>query len=369
LEEPYYSSSGTDQQAADDLTEATGASPRFARAWALLAVALARQSRKRNEAEQAALLARAREAAMTAASLDPHLGLAEAMLARVEPEWSWETRQRHLQRALALSPNDLRVLEQWGNFLERVGRFRDLQRLGERELRLDPLSVDAQRAVVSQLLNAHDPNGAARAAERLTAQNENAAILWVGILGDRENVNDLAGARRALQELERHAPAIARSESKSPEQADADMTERRRHLALLEHGPLDQAALRREAQAHYERVTGPGVGQGCVSDILENVASGGRLDLAWRMAETLYLQKGYVGTTDTCQRPVYLDRQAATVPLFYAGSEPLRRDPRIWRIFDAVGLTRYWRESNQWPDFCNDPQLPYDCRTIAAARR
>jgi adenylate cyclase len=369
LEEPAYSSSAIDQQAIDNLEEATRSAPRFARAWALLSLAYARQSRKRNEDEQTALIARARDAALRAVLLDPHLALGEAMLARVEPEWNWETRRQHYQRALALAPHDLRVLSFWNDFLGRAGRDRDSQRVVEQSLQLDPLSEGAQRAVVGQLLDARDPEGAMRAAERLTTQNEAAAILWVEILSDRENANDLAGARRAQRELERHLPAIARNQGWSQQQENLMMAENHRDIALLEHGPPSEAELKRNAEAYYERVTGSTVGQGCVADMIPVVASNDRPDLAWRMIETLYLQKGYVGTTDTCNRPVYFAREAATWPLFATGTEQERRDPRIWRTFDAVGLTRYWRNSNQWPDFCGDRNLPYDCRAVAAQRR
>lgn len=369
LEEPSYSSSRIDPEAVEDLTEATRDAPQFARAWGLLAFALARESRKRNEDEQAALIARARDAARRAALLDPHLGLAEAMLARVEPEWNWEARKQHLLRALALSQNDPHVLEQWGNFLGRTGRNRDLRRLEEQQFQLDPLSVDAQRAIVDRFLEAHDPDGAVHALERLTAQSENAAVLWFAILSYQENANNPRAAQRAQRELERHLPAIMRNQGWSQQQADAQMAENRRDLAMLEHGRLSEADYRRSAQSYYDRVTGPNVGQGCVSDSIADVASNGRPDLAWRMVETLYLQKGYVGVTDTCARPVYPEHQAATLPLFSSGSEVLRRDPRIWRIFDAVGLTRYWQESNEWPDFCSDPHLPYDCRVMARQHR
>jgi hypothetical protein len=29
-------------------------------------------------------------------------------------------------------------------------------------------------------------------------------------------------------------------------------------------------------------------------------------------------------------------------------------------------LVDYWRSSGNWPDFCSDPGLPYDCRKEAA---
>ena len=31
-----------------------------------------------------------------------------------------------------------------------------------------------------------------------------------------------------------------------------------------------------------------------------------------------------------------------------------------------VGLLAYWEQTGVWPDFCRDPQLPYDCRAEAA---
>jgi hypothetical protein len=28
-------------------------------------------------------------------------------------------------------------------------------------------------------------------------------------------------------------------------------------------------------------------------------------------------------------------------------------------------LVDYWRTSGHWPDFCSEPELPYDCRIEA----
>jgi hypothetical protein len=33
------------------------------------------------------------------------------------------------------------------------------------------------------------------------------------------------------------------------------------------------------------------------------------------------------------------------------------------------GLLEYWLTSDEWPDFCEDPDLPYDCRSVAVVRR
>jgi DNA-binding winged helix-turn-helix (wHTH) protein/tetratricopeptide (TPR) repeat protein len=41
-------------------------------------------------------------------------------------------------------------------------------------------------------------------------------------------------------------------------------------------------------------------------------------------------------------------------------------DPRMMRFAARVGLLDYWRTSGNWPDFCFDPDLPYDCKREAA---
>jgi TolB-like protein/class 3 adenylate cyclase len=356
-------------QAAHELEDATAAAPHFSRAWALLSSAYASQSRRRNEADQAVLIEKAHAAAQRAIALDPRSSLGEAMLGRTEPEWNWQARRQHYLRALALAPNDVNVLMYWGDFLRRTGRLRDQAEIARQIERLDPLSQGAQGDLIGQLLNAHDPAGAMREATRLTALDERSADVWWPIMDDRENANDLPGARRALHELELHWSAISRDHRFSQQQADQQMAEFHRDLETLKHGPPSEAEIRRIGQSYYNRVTGPNLGQGCVADMIPYVASLDRPDLAWTMIETLYIDKGYVGTTDTCARPLYPSRQAATWPLFTIGLIAEQRDRRIWRTFDAVGLTRYWRETNEWPDFCSEPNFPYDCKAVAAEQR
>jgi tetratricopeptide (TPR) repeat protein len=42
------------------------------------------------------------------------------------------------------------------------------------------------------------------------------------------------------------------------------------------------------------------------------------------------------------------------------------RDPRSIRAAAHLGLLSYWKTSGNWPDFCRDPALPYDCKKEAA---
>lgn len=41
------------------------------------------------------------------------------------------------------------------------------------------------------------------------------------------------------------------------------------------------------------------------------------------------------------------------------------RDPRIMDLFNQTGHAQYWLETNHWPDYCEAPDLPYDCESLA----
>jgi hypothetical protein len=45
------------------------------------------------------------------------------------------------------------------------------------------------------------------------------------------------------------------------------------------------------------------------------------------------------------------------------------RDPRFWPLALRVGLVDYWLDTDQWPDLCREPDLPFDCRSKAAEAR
>ena len=60
------------------------------------------------------------------------------------------------------------------------------------------------------------------------------------------------------------------------------------------------------------------------------------------------------GQTDTWFRPALHD---------------FRRDPRFMQLAAHTPLLRYWRTTGNWPDFCSEPDLPYDCKKEAAKYR
>jgi len=55
--------------------------------------------------------------------------------------------------------------------------------------------------------------------------------------------------------------------------------------------------------------------------------------------------------------------------LFRPGLKSIRRDARFIPMIARYGLLDYWRQSGKWPDFCFEPDLPYDCKAEAAKHR
>jgi DNA-binding winged helix-turn-helix (wHTH) protein len=48
--------------------------------------------------------------------------------------------------------------------------------------------------------------------------------------------------------------------------------------------------------------------------------------------------------------------------LFYPEMKSVRADPRFLALAERLHLLAYWRETNQWPDYCKEPGLQYECR-------
>ena len=64
-------------------------------------------------------------------------------------------------------------------------------------------------------------------------------------------------------------------------------------------------------------------------------------------------------------RPERVD-QYMLQTLFRPTLKNLRQKPRFLRVAQHLGLLDYWRKSGKWPDFCNEPGLPYDCKKEGA---
>ena len=52
--------------------------------------------------------------------------------------------------------------------------------------------------------------------------------------------------------------------------------------------------------------------------------------------------------------------------LFRPGFRNFQKDPRFMQLAARSGLISFWRDTGKWPDFCFDPDLPYNCKKEAA---
>jgi TolB-like protein len=52
--------------------------------------------------------------------------------------------------------------------------------------------------------------------------------------------------------------------------------------------------------------------------------------------------------------------------LFWPDARGLRSEPAFFRKMGELGLVKWWVARKQWPDFCAEPGLKYDCATEAA---
>ena len=65
--------------------------------------------------------------------------------------------------------------------------------------------------------------------------------------------------------------------------------------------------------------------------------------------------------------PAYAGYQSE--PLFRPYMRKLRADPRFMHAMANMGFVKYWQKSGNWPDFCFEATLPYDCKKEALKYR
>ena len=102
---------------------------------------------------------------------------------------------------------------------------------------------------------------------------------------------------------------------------------------------------------------------------------------AVNLARTLAVQRGFYSTfaetllayghdDEVFETLLRVPRQGANSYLLQTLFRPtlsrLREKPRFLQIAQRYGLLEYWRKSGNWPDFCIEPDLPYDCKAEAA---
>lgn len=60
------------------------------------------------------------------------------------------------------------------------------------------------------------------------------------------------------------------------------------------------------------------------------------------------------------------DLSALSAVVFRPSLRKFRHDPRFMIVAKRTGLLDYWTTTGKWPDFCFEPDQPYDCKVEAA---
>lgn len=253
----------------------------------------------------------------------PELTLAKLQLL---PSTAYGKRLDLLARAAEKAPNKSEVFADQSVELQRVGRMADAVTSARRAAELYPLSPSATTHLIMTLAYA----GQLDAAREELARAEK---LWAG-------TGALRDALWAFH-LRFGDPALAREYAPSPAEG----------LDLYLNARADPTP------ANVEKLTNH-----MLPYLSRDVSSG---QLGWAMQalgefNRIDYMLGFIARApaETVAENVYL--------LFRPALRPLREDPRFMAVAKRIGLTAYWRSSGEWPDFCSDPQLPYDCKAEAA---
>jgi tetratricopeptide (TPR) repeat protein len=266
-----------------------------------------------------------------ARKIDPDLPEAFVAEATLLPQTAFGRRLTLLQRAVEIDPENADVLAVQSEALRTVGRDDDAVRVARRAAEIDPLAPNKRDALISTLVQTGRSDAAFQELRK-------AEELWPG-------ASNIVAARFAF-DLRYGDPNEAMRIQKSGLMLNVPDP---LFLSFLE-ARIDPSVEKIEraltiARAAYERFPG------AIFHYAQALATFGREEdlfrvlLDWRHPNKV----NYV--TDVLFRPTL---------------RKFRQDPRMMQVAKRLGLLEYWSSSGQWPDFCEDPALPYDCKEEAA---
>ena len=307
------------------LLQVTRDAPWFKGGWAKLLAAEAQSADPLGRDEEARKLLR--QHIESARRLDPAMPqIALAEVSELSPG-SYARAAYFLDRAKEAHPDDVDVLVYRSAFLMDVGRLREAIQDAGRAAELDPLSPLVRNEYISTLAYGGRIDTAReelKAAERLwpgTISVQDIQFRFNLRYGDPKEAQGLSG-RNSGPALDLFLKARMQPTAENIRQVTSYLPGNRIH---------DPQALANLAQA---------------------------------MAEFHQENELFALLLQPTHRT---DLANIIVVLFRPGLRKFRQDRRFLQLMNAAGVLDYWRESGHWPDFCFEPDLPYDCKKVAAA--
>jgi DNA-binding winged helix-turn-helix (wHTH) protein/tetratricopeptide (TPR) repeat protein len=276
----------------------------------------------------------ARRYAEKAIALDPRSGRAYIALAQVEAEHGDFARQlATLERGLAADPELTDLHNAYSTALFNAGYVAASVAPALRSLALNPTSRSVSTAAVRRLLAA----GRTTDAFAVLAQEERTWPDHPEIVAQRIWLTGLYGdPKAALALIERRTRQTGHPPGLLPFARDIIAWR-------ADPATLDRARLSREAETNFAAEPASAWFSAMVMNRLGDTALG----TAWML------------------RAPVVEAANQWSALFWPDGAALRRDPRFFAAMARIGLVDLWRARGQWPDFCSDPGLAYDCRVEA----
>ena len=255
--------------------------------------------------------------------------LVEAALAEISllPSNALLQRAKLIDQSLRIEPQNANLLASRSKLYASVGRLNDAISDAKRASQLEPLSPAFRHTYISVLSHAGQLEAAFQ-------ELENAERLWPGasnMVDARFRLHIFYGNPKEALRLMRKgitnyhpslAPVLTARIDPSPE-----------NIARA------RSLIRYSVRQRPEASTGPVHGHG---------------------------QFGIADELFTLLNPsIHTEPELFSV-LFRPPFREFRKNKQFIALAARFGLVDYWQKTGVWPDFCREPDLPYDCKTEAA---
>ena len=243
-------------------------------------------------------------------------------------------RLQMFDEAIARNPEDAVALVSRADALLSVGRMRDAVADARGASRIDPLSPVKRDLLIGALTYSGQFDAAARELQEAEKLWPKASNLLAARYRLHLRYGDPREANRILQSGELTVLAQVNHDAFLKARIDPTPANVERAVNVAEANVRQYP----EAIANYAQTMGT---FGRNDELIAKL-------LAWRQMEAIQ------GLKEVLFRPALRD---------------LHYDRKFMQIASRFGLLGYWLKSGKWPDFCFDPDLPYDCKTEAAKLR
>ena len=239
-----------------------------------------------------------------------------------------------LDKGLEKHPDSGLLHDLRAHYLGKIGRSNESVTAAQRAVGLNPLSPTIRDSFISALAYAGRTGAAYDALKEAEA-------IWPGssVLEQTRYRLDLryGDPKAALQRLSRSAGDVR------PVPMDTSWNAFLQARIAPSRANIEKALEGFRARYRHDPTDVPGY--------LQALGTFGRVDEAYEA----------VGNEVALDSVVY-----GTETLFRPHMRSIRSDPRFIALSAKLGLLAYWEQTGAWPDFCSDPQLPYDCKQEAA---